>query len=191
MLAETPKCSAEGLHGLEGMSSEDGASLPKSPAAVTGKVIIILDDSDSENDNTQTLTASSSTTNAPTTPTSYATSNLHSLTLSQTCIPSSPKKEPTNQIPNASETIAPLPPTNLPPTNFVDLPEPEPLITVTSNTNMYFAAAKNPFQSQFDPEIFDMQFTAQGRSFDTLRMKEILRGFKTKRVYKVAAKRRI
>eukprot|EP00026_Physarum_polycephalum_P004988 Phypoly_transcript_05014.p1 GENE.Phypoly_transcript_05014~~Phypoly_transcript_05014.p1 ORF type:complete len:666 (+),score=180.32 Phypoly_transcript_05014:85-1998(+) len=167
----------------EGTSREDGGDSHKQPAAASDKVIIILDDSDSENDTPQPPALSSPTTNAPATPTSSATSTLHSLTISQ---PISPKKEHSNQ--NESATNPPLP-TNLPPSNFVDPPDPVPLIPVPSHTNVYFAAAKNNFQSQFDPEIFDMQFTAQGRTIDKAKMQEILRGFKTKRKSKAAAKR--
>lgn len=63
----------------------------------------------------------------------------------------------------------------------------EPLLPFHSNTNMYFAAANNTTQSNFDPEIFDMQLTAQG-SFLSI---AILHGFTTKRIHKKAAKRRI
>jgi hypothetical protein len=91
-----------------------------------------------------------------------------------------PNDPPTSQtVTNKIETI--VEPTNLPPTN---IPAPDPF---HSNTNMYFTVANNTAQTNFDPEIFDMQLTAQGG----YKKIAVLHGFTTKRTHKQAAKRRI
>ena len=78
---------------------------------------------------------------------------------------------------------------NVAPTYFpqADFAAPEPLLLSPSNTNMYLRAADNTSHSNFDPEIFDMQLTAQGGFLNIA----VIHGFKSKRRRKRAAKRRI